>query len=269
MKFILCLTSIGILLNACQSNRSDSNKNEISDSLIIIKGDSILITYDNGVKKSAKTIKGGYVSGPSDYYYANGNIKQFGNLVDGKKVGTWKFLSWDSKLDSVVLYEDDKPVFILDKTDFEFSEVYFAENKFKIKLPNKWVKVDEPKALLVARKSDCIKPNYCPNIIIEVGNINTNDLHSYVKLYFDLLSKNLEKFSIISERQFLINRFVAYEVGYVFDIKGEQIGNLNTFIINGSSIYNISCSASNRPRGEFLKFKNLFEEITFSFTKVY
>ena len=70
---------------------------------------------------------------------------------------------------------------------------------------------------------------------------------------------------IVTERQFEIDKKPSYQAAFMFETENRRLGGVVTVIQHQSDVYNIMCVADNEPSGSFLKYKNLFEEIAYSF----
>ena len=64
--------------------------------------------YNNGQIKSYGQTVNGYNTGRWVWYYENGNKQMEGEFNKGKREGTWKIYDWHGNIQSISVYTNDK-----------------------------------------------------------------------------------------------------------------------------------------------------------------
>ncbi|HBS86989.1 MAG: hypothetical protein A2W91_02115 [Bacteroidetes bacterium GWF2_38_335] len=188
-----------------------------------------------------------------------------GDLINSKKHGVWKFYSVKNILDSVNFYRGDTVYLKLDKDDYN-CEFISIKNKYKVSVPKKWkIENSENENVLLSLFKNC-NDSFKPVITITYEKNNFKSFKEYIensiyslqnKPYFkELLQSNLTK----------INKNQAAYVSFEIIVNEEIAGVLAIFIDINNEIFVFTGTAFNEPKGEFLRYKVVFEKIAESFS---
>jgi antitoxin component YwqK of YwqJK toxin-antitoxin module len=231
----------------------------------VVDGDSVLIKFspDGKIRESVSVIRNGYQNGLYKSYYPNGMIRETGHMKDDKRDGLWFFYNTDSTLLNAYHYSNDSIIKILDKSDFDFSEIIIPNNRLRINIPSAWAKnvVDQGEVLFTARK-ECGLGKFCPNIVITIYRPEQKySFSAFTKQYLEFLRTAYPNVGVIYERSLIIDNKSAYQWALTFRQENVNLGAINTLVNAANGILIISEMAPNESTGDFLKYKGLFEQI--------
>lgn len=278
MKILIKIMIVSFVLLSCQKKNDtekypQSSKVELEKENNLMKKDiniqdSVYVQYySNGNKKLMVNVVDGKYHGMYYCYYENSNLKESGAMVNGLKNGVWKYYNTSGKLDNVAQYYNDKKVIDLDKVDYSFISKNIKSEKAEIILPINWQEENKAESenviLICKKKCDDI---FCPNITLTKEIINSSvEFDEYLTKNYKLLAAGLPDFKEVKQSKLLIGNLPAMQLVYLTQINGIQIGGITTWIKNKDTIYIITGMASNEKENGFLKYKGLFQEISFSF----
>ena len=196
--------------------------------------------------------------------YPSGTIKESGLFLRGTKHGVWKEFDKKGKLVAVKYYYDKNNVTVLDKEDFNLNKTYIDD--ICVNLPAKWIIEKKHKtSLVLAVKSDFLEKGFSPTIVITKSKVPKEmDFSTVINLNKRDMLNGMDEFVIVEENDLVIANNKAYQMIYSLDYNNERKGVLQTFILNGNTLYNMTCLADSNGE-EFNKYKPLFKEITNSF----
>ncbi|HEY8971779.1 MAG TPA: hypothetical protein VIM64_21910 [Puia sp.] len=262
LKTSLKLLLIILFFSHCTSFSKKSSSYQIGST-----GDSILTNYfDNGQKSDETIIKNGVPNGMHISFFANGNIKDAGLLVNGLKTSVWKFYDSSSNhLIRVQHFSEDTAIYDLSVDDFDLVEKSNDAAGFSIRLPFTWVKKLSDSAILLTSHKDCDSAAFCPNITITKGSMDAHSLADFIDTAKNALMNRFQDCHFVSERHILVNNKPSFQTAFTFLEENHNLAGLITIIQNGPNVYNIVSMADNNPPGSFLKYKGLFEEIANTF----
>ena len=195
--------------------------------------------------------------------YPSGQIKETGMLVGGRKNGVWKNYNESGNLISVVYYYKNQKAANLEKDDFELTMVELYD--ITIMLPSKWIiKKNYKQALFIAVKPLSNDSIFAPTINVTKVLIPKGvSFPQFILANKKDLVNNYEEIKFRDERELGIAGNRAYEVLYFIKIQNKKLGVLTTYIQNGKSCFIVTCIAEGKGE-EFIKYHDLFKEVTFS-----
>jgi hypothetical protein len=259
------------IIASCQnkSNKTDSTTSQSDTQEVNNKKDSIHVEYyPNGNKKVMAEVKETRLDGKYELYNEYGVIKEKGNMLQGHKNGIWRYFKDEGGLIKAFLYNEDKVVFELDTNDYSTTKKVKAE-EIEISLPVQWIISDTKNKviLLAARKKCSTIVKFCPNITISKEDIAPGlSFNDYVLKNFEIIkSRFSNQIKPVAQGELSINGLSSFQLTYIALANNTKLAGITTWIKKGNTAYIITGMAINEEGNEFLKYKNLFQEITDSF----
>lgn len=192
-------------------------------------------------------------------------ITEKGILINGKRNGVWKKFSSSKTLESVSYYFNDSLLYELDKDDYNFVE-YRINETAKISYPNKW-KIIKSAGLIASFMKEQSKENkeFVPLINIQQDKIsNSKSFSNYVNKELEVLRSN-PTFKLIKLKEYGSDSLLTIQAVYIIIIQDIKLGVVTNWIKHKDKVYIINGMASNKNKGDFLHYKELFQDILFSF----
>ncbi len=201
-------------------------------------------------------------SGLFNLKYASGQVKETGMLINGRKNGIWKNFDETGNLLSAIYYYKNEKVVDLEKEDFIFTTVFCDD--ISIYLPSKWVIKKSYKQALVMAVKPISNETFSPTINVLKSEIDSSvDFSHFIIANKKDLANNCQEIKFKDEREFSIAGNRAYEMLYFVKVDNQKLVVLATYIQSGNRCYIVTCIAEGKGE-EFIKYKDLFKEITLS-----
>lgn len=196
-------------------------------------------------------------------YEDNKTIKAEGFFNSGKKIGAWKEYDRKGNLIAAKHFVNDSLMFELDPSDFTFQDTIFKNSNIKMKYPINWEIISfDSSSLLIACKKRCNeKEGFCQNFVLTFEKSDSL-IERSVENLLQLLktSKKFTKFKLINIEE-LHNINKSFKITFVCRENGVKLGGVCFLFKNNNNLYNFSFFASNSSNGEFVKYKDVADEI--------
>jgi acid phosphatase class B len=204
------------------------------------------------------------ISGLFNLKYISGQVKETGMLIRGNKNGIWKSFDENGNLLSAVYFYKNEKVIDLDKEDFLFNKVKCED--IAINLPKNWtIRKNYKQTLLLAVKPNLNKTAFDPTINVLKVDIPVSVVFSqFIIANKRDLVNTYKQIKFKEEKEFRIAENAAYEMLYFVKVDNKKLAVLSTFVQKGNRCYIITCIAEGKGE-EFVKYNDLFKEITLSF----
>lgn len=235
-----------VLLWAC-SNEQDNRK--IANSLSIDNDRTQIMLDTNRIQT----------------FHKNGNVKEVGLLIDKKKIGLWKSYDESGNLVSAFHYFNDSLVFELTKAELDFKNINIAKQNISFSIPKDFKEINVSgmsESIVFAAKKNCNQSStvFCPNLVITAEDNILYNLKDSITQLADKVSMKFEKFKLINiEKGASIED--SFKITFIGRINNKKLGGVVFAFIKKQKLYNFSYIASNEEKDEFLKQKDIFDEI--------
>ncbi|MBI2967018.1 MAG: hypothetical protein HYY40_04300 [Bacteroidetes bacterium] len=199
-------------------------------------------------------------------YYTDGKIKTEGILINGKKNGVWKEYASNGKIEKVNYYYKDTLIHKLDPLDFDL-ETKILDDKSSILLPKHWnIQENYQQALVIAIKPKVFKPEiFNPTInVVKMFIPDSFTIEKIVELNIEEIKQGVKEFKLKESVQVSKSTIPMIKALYFVDTGTQKLGAVSTYIQDKSTVYIITCLAQGNQL-QFVKYKDLFEEIVLSF----
>lgn len=234
-------------------NRAGTWNNIIKNGFLLMILFLIFLSCSTGNKK--EFTDGLYVT-----KYPNGNVFIKGLVLNGNKNGVWKVYDKDGNLLKAYHFFKGKKLFDIDIDDYNLDTKFF-NSELTIKLPKEWIfKEDIEKQAITAVKpqsnDSVLSPsfNITKSIIPEgktfddIEEISINELKSFFP-DFKLKEKKFDKIADLDCFVFI----------YLVKYNKKTLAVYSFYYKSGKDVYLLTCMSEG---SEFLKYKDLFEEIS-------
>ena len=190
-----------------------------------------------------------------------------GLLVQSKRNGVWKVFDKSKVLSNVYYYYNDSLLYVLDKNDYNFVR-YNVNGSLSILKPKNWeVYPNTNNKQILASFQKPVTNNvnfFTPLINIQSDSLQkSNSFEDYVNHEVQSLNNN-STFKLMSIKEYGIGNYKATQATYIIIVNDIKLGVVTSWINKGKAIYIINCMASNENKGDFLHYKELFQDILLS-----
>ncbi len=199
-------------------------------------------------------------------HYENGKVRIEGITVNGRKNGVWKEYDQDGTIQKAEYYYNDSLVHKLNPLDFVLESNTLADGS-TVLLPGHWnIKKDYKQALVIAVKPVVIEPEiFNPTInIVKTPVPDTISLEQIVDLNIEEIKQGVEEFKLKEKETVEKMALPSIKTVYFVNTGGQKLGVLSAYVKDKTALYIITCMAQG-DQLQFIKYKDLFEEIILSF----
>ncbi|AWM12957.1 hypothetical protein DI487_03125 [Flavobacterium sediminis] len=196
----------------------------------------------------------------------NGNIIEEGNLLNKQKHGVWKYYE-GKNLIAVKRFYKDSLLYVLDKNDYIYNDVYLQKINSFIPVPKNWntnTVFNDSNTLLTSVKNCDETLNYCPNIVLRFEELNSMKFEDYIRNDKDQIQKDFPNLKEVSFSKNNIIKQESYIFKYFINYQNEDIAFLIIWIKNKSKIITYTASSQ---KSEIEKNLYLFLQIGNSITE--
>lgn len=235
-----------VLLWSCSTEQNDNNINTGDNSSL--KGEEIPLDT-NGIKT----------------FHENGKVKEEGLLIDKKKIGLWKNYDENGNLINAFHFFNDSLIFELDKTELDFKSISIAKHNIVFSISKNFNKVNidgMSENILFAAKKNCDKDlkTFCPNLVVTVENNISYNLKDSINQLAERVKSKFEKFKLINiEKVPSIEN--SFKITFIGRINNKKLGGVVLAFIKDKKLFNFSYVGGNEEKDEFLKQKDVVDEI--------
>lgn len=227
---------------------------------------------DSGDLKKSKDTLSSTIEKSNDtviQYYENGEIKCIGRIVDGNKLGVWKYYDENNVLNKAVQHTSDTVSYELDVNDFAFSTFHFHNEKGSIKIPENWqtkLQPDNTISIILSSRKECDSTSmFCSTFSVTLENNLEFPLAKLAEEEFKLFIEKFPKYKIVDDGKININGLEGFQKVYIFSVNGLDLGGITTWIRTEKYIFILTGIAPNLNQREFIKYLGALQEITNSF----
>lgn len=184
-------------------------------------------------------------------------------MLDGKKNGVWKEFSQDGVIQKVGYYYNDSLIHQLNPQDFVLVPITF--NGCEILLPIQWnIKKDYKQALVLAVKPEVNYPEtFNPTInVVSVTVPDSMTLEQIVDANLEEIKHSVEMLKVKETEK----TGKTIKALYFVKANNQKLGVLSAYITDNETLWIVTCMAQG-DKFQFVKYKELFEEVILTFKK--
>lgn len=198
----------------------------------------------------------------------NGNTILEGYMVENERSGLWKYYDKKKRLNKVERYNKDSLLFVLDKNDYVYKELYLEKIEAYIPIPSKWElnTNHEDQTVLFSALKSTHKSNtsFSPTMFMNYEKLDNASFDEYVVKEKDNLIEKTKNLNVINFKKNKTNKHESYRMFYLTTVNKTQISGVViwTKVNDKVVIFNGSCS-----KQEFQEYILLFLEVGNSLTR--
>lgn len=259
MKYIIQLF-IPLLLGSCTSAQNNNAGENVANS------DTLQIsTYPSGKIHEEISMKNGARDGKYTAYHENGAVAMTGTYTLNQKSNLWKSYSPSGQLELVEYYSEDRVVAKPNASDFNFKTYTTPSGNLTLSYPSAWTinTSNHSNFIFNCSKAADKDETFQANLTITVDTLHSDStMESFIASSINLLKQNYINVNPVAKDEYYINQMPAFQLFYSFDLNGIKISAVSTYLFNGRQVIMCTGLASHQPSGNFLRYKDVFLEIT-------
>lgn len=227
---------------------------------------ALFFSCDNEKEKNIKADKvNGEYHGKYVELDPKGDKIKEGYMLDGKKVGVWKYYK-NNNLVKAEKYLNDSLQLVLDEKDYKYEEQYLKEINSYIAIPQSWktnLDFDTEHILLTSVKDCRNEDSYCPNIVLSYEDLENKIFKEYVIEDAKALTDAIENFEKLNFKESKVSKMPSFELKYLSTINGVDIAGVLIWSKINDKIVTFN---GNSLQKEASNYRLLFQELGYSIT---